>query len=107
MTYGVSDILELSKTKDFTFSITQFFIDHYGFNRTKKILTSLRKPVKNYAIRVNTLKTDQNELIELLRDENASARLNEQYKDIICFKVKGPYEMTNTDKYVIADKFRR
>jgi len=105
VTYGVSDIIELAKRHNFTYSITQFFTDQYGFKRTEKILSSLNKPVKQYGIRVNTLLTDQDTVIRELKKQNIDAKKDRFFDDIIYLKVEGPFDIPSADKYIIADKF--
>jgi 16S rRNA C967 or C1407 C5-methylase (RsmB/RsmF family) len=107
MAFGVSDILDLSRRYDFTYSMTQFLSDRYGIKRTENLLSALKKPVKNYGLRINTLKTSQSEIIDYLKNNKIEVKPDKNFDDIIYFTIKGPYQVTVTDKQVIADKFRR
>ncbi|MHA1754614.1 MAG: hypothetical protein ACTSYR_03765 [Candidatus Odinarchaeia archaeon] len=107
MSYGISDIREIAEKFNFTYSITEFLCDYYGFKNGIKILNSLKRPVKKYSIRINTLKCKREDVIRQLKDEKINVEIDKSFKDIVYLKVTGPYQIPELDKYVIADKFRR
>jgi len=76
----------------------------YSLFRVIKILKALRKPSKKYYIRVNTLKTTQEEVISFFLEKGIKAYPVPYLNDTVFIEVKGPCKLTKHKKYVIADK---
>ncbi|MEM2110015.1 MAG: hypothetical protein QW327_05985 [Candidatus Odinarchaeota archaeon] len=105
--YGVSDIYQIADKYDFKFSMVEFLLDTYGPKKGTAILAALRTPVKRYALRVNTLKTTSGEVIDKLLVNGIEAEVDKSFNDVIYIQVKGPYSIRESEKIIIADKFRR
>jgi len=105
--YGVSDIYHIAEKYDFKFSVVEFLLDTYGPKKTSAILTALRTPVTRYALRVNTLKTTSGEAIDKLLLNGIEAEADKRFNDMIYIQVKGPYSIQQSEKIIVADKFRR
>ncbi|RLE82786.1 MAG: hypothetical protein DRJ51_00495 [Thermoprotei archaeon] len=76
-----------------------------GWERVEKIVRKLTVPVKRYYVRVNTLKTTREELMERLAERGLKAYPDPLLPDAIYFEVKGPYKIPSAPKKVIVDKF--
>ncbi len=75
----------------------------YG-SRTVAVLQALRTAPSEYAIRVNMLKMDAEEVLEELRGEGVSCRLSEVAPEAVMIKVEGPFDVERQGKQVIARK---
>lgn len=106
MAYSVSDVAVLAEKYNFTFSITEHLCDLFGYKTASRLMLKLSKPVRKYAVRVNTFKINSGDLVDKLREIGVQSEEDKNFKDIIYFPVKGPYKIPDLDKYVIADKFR-
>ncbi len=105
--YGVSDIYYAAEEYDFKFSLVEFLFDTYGAERAVKILHNLKTPVEKYALRVNTLKTTSQDLKEMLQAQSIDVLVDREFNDIVYIPIKGPNTIRESDKIIVADKFRR
>ena len=76
----------------------------YGLARTDRILSKLGTPSKRYFLRVNTLKTTPEEVVEKLREEGFHAFVYPELPDAIYLPVKGPFEVGKKEKIIVAKK---
>lgn len=101
-----SDIMVLSEKYGYSSDVIGAFIESYGLNRAERIIAALRKPGKNYTIRANTLRISPERLISLLAEKGVEAKSDMKISEIISFPVKGPFDIPDADKRIVADKFR-
>lgn len=76
----------------------------YGLARTDLMLSKLGTPSKRYFLRVNTLKTTPEEVVEKLREEGFCAFVYPELPDAIYLPVEGPFEVRKVEKIVVAKK---
>ncbi len=70
----------------------------------EKIACSLTTPVLKYYLRVNKIRTTVNQILESLRQQGLEVFHDGKIEEAIYFLRKGPFEIEDTGKYVIADK---
>ncbi|MHA1238239.1 MAG: hypothetical protein ACTSSJ_03200 [Candidatus Odinarchaeia archaeon] len=101
-----NEIKLLSATSHYSEDIVRMFVNQYGLERAKKLIEYLKKPVKFYSLRVNTLKTSSEKLAAQFESEGLSVKVDEKLPEVIYLPVKGPFKLPEADKKVVADKFR-
>ncbi len=72
-----------------------------------RLLSTLTAPVRWYTLRVNTLKTDRDSVLELLSEEFPDRRVRPSpYSDhAVEIEVKGPHRIPREERVVVVDKF--
>ncbi|MEZ0289976.1 MAG: PUA domain-containing protein [Sulfolobales archaeon] len=75
----------------------------YG-DKLDLVLESLLKPTSRLYLRVNTLKTSVEEVLDLIREESFQAYRDELIEEAIYFKVEGPNSIKDHGLRVIVDK---
>ncbi len=83
--------------------LLEMMVSIYG-NRTSKVLGALKRAPKEYAVRVNTLKADTNDVIEALASEGIPCRASELVPEAVLIEVEGPFEVKRQGKQVVARK---
>ena len=101
-----SDIMALSGKYGYSLDVVSEFIELYGLSRTESIITALRRPGENYTIRANTLKIFPEQLVNLLAQNGVEAKFDLGINEMISFPVKGPFDVPDAHKRIVADKFR-
>ncbi|MHC1591039.1 MAG: PUA domain-containing protein [Candidatus Helarchaeales archaeon] len=94
----------LEEKYQFSTDIIKLFIDQYG-TRARDILDALSRPSSFFFIRVNTLKIQPQDLVEMLKREGFKPKMHPHFPDAICLPVQGPFQMENRGKEVRVDKF--
>jgi 16S rRNA C967 or C1407 C5-methylase (RsmB/RsmF family) len=83
--------------------LLEMMVAVYG-SRTAGVLQALKRPPKDYAIRVNTLKAGADEVVEELRGEGVACRRSEVVPEAVLIEVEGPFEVARQGKQVVARK---
>jgi 16S rRNA C967 or C1407 C5-methylase (RsmB/RsmF family) len=73
-------------------------------DRTLKVLEALRRSPKEYAVRVNTLRTNADEVMERFSQMGVVCRRSEVLEEAILIKVQGPYAVRREGKQIVAEK---
>ena len=68
-------------------------------------LRSLTSPPRRYYIRVNTLRINPGDLLDLLRDKGFRVYVDEVMEEALYFVVEGPFKVPIVDEFVVVDKF--
>ncbi|MEM0371390.1 MAG: RsmB/NOP family class I SAM-dependent RNA methyltransferase [Ignisphaera sp.] len=74
-------------------------------DKLEEFLNSLTSPGKRYYVRVNTLKTSPEHVVESLRSRGVEVYRDEDLYEAIYFPIKGPYKVAPRDKVVVIDKY--
>ncbi len=67
-------------------------------------LKALSEPGPRYYIRVNTLKIQPGELLDMLREKGLDVRNDEYLEEALYFPVSGPHRIPVEEKMIVADK---
>ena len=95
---------QLSKEVKFHPSIVQRLTFWFGYTKTKDMLFALKRPTSWYPIRVNTLLTTAEELIQVLENLGVEVKRHEILPDILLIPAEGPFKLPSYDKKVVAYK---
>lgn len=101
-----SDINYIAKTTNFSTDVVYILTQQYGIKRAESLIKAIKKPVEWYSLRVNTLKISQEKLAEIFRNEGLTVKADNKLPEVIYLKVEGPFTLPDSDKKVVADKFR-
>jgi len=74
----------------------------YGVFRAIKMIDALRKPTKNLAVRVNTMRTSPEKVIDDLRRTGIHAYPSKIFREIIFVKIDGPFKVKEVNKKIIV-----
>jgi len=88
----------------FSFDVIELLWQKYG-PRTEEIVKALKRPCKNYAIRVNTLKISAKEVQEILQRRKIAAELHPILDEVLLLPVQGPFSIPVHAARVVVDKF--
>jgi len=69
------------------------------------VIQSLRRPSQRYFMRVNTLKTTPEELLDSFRMKSIQIHRCEQILEAVFTNIGGPFKIPEVDKKVVIDKF--
>jgi 16S rRNA C967 or C1407 C5-methylase (RsmB/RsmF family) len=83
--------------------LLELLIKAYG-DRTLRVLEALRRPPKDYAIRVNTLRTNADEVMEHLSQMGVVSRRSDVLEEAVLIEVQGPFTVERKGKQVVAEK---
>lgn len=76
----------------------------YG-SQLRVLLDKLRTPPRRLYIRVNTMRTTREKIIELLREEDIVAYPDEYFDDAVYVTIEGPFKLEcDTDKVIVVDE---
>ncbi len=75
----------------------------YG-DKTPDVLTSLLTPPRRLYLRVNLLRTNRDNVLDLLKEEGYSAYPDPLIEEAIYFTIDGPYKINDHGLKVIVDK---
>ena len=95
---------KLSKEVKFHPSIVQRLTFWFGYVKAREMLFSLKTPTSWYPIRVNTLLTTAEELIQILENIGVTAKRHDFLSDILLIPVEGPFRLPSYEKKVVAYK---
>jgi len=71
----------------------------------EKVVQSLKRPSERYFLRVNTLKTSPEELIEKIRMRSVQIYKFGPIREAVFTSITGPYEVPRVEKSIVVDKF--
>jgi predicted RNA-binding protein (TIGR00451 family) len=71
----------------------------------EKVIQSLKRPDQRYFLRVNTLKTSPEELINKIRTKSNQIYLFDPIEEAAFTPIRGPFEIPKVTKRIIIDKF--
>jgi len=77
----------------------------FGLGQTLCMLKALLSPSSRYYIRVNTLKSTRDEVLESLLKEGIKAFKSKILPEAICVPIRGPFKIRLHKKIVVVDKF--
>ena len=82
------------------------FCSRYGEHRARRILFSLSKPVKQYAIRVTTTMVSRDNLIEEFKKLGWKTQTHKQLEEMFTIETKGPLKIPYLSRApkIILDK---
>lgn len=75
---------------------------YYGVFRAIRMIEALRTPVRKLAIRVNTLRTSPDKLIDELNEAGIQAFPSRIYRDVIFVKIEGPFRVKKVNKKIVV-----
>lgn len=90
---------ELRYRKD----LLEMMVGVYG-DRTAGILEALKRAPRDYAVRVNTLRTGVEDVLEALTSEGVRCRRSELVPEAVLIEVQGPFEVEQSGKHIVARK---
>jgi len=90
---------ELRYRKD----LLEMMVGVYG-DRTAGVLEALKRAPRDYAVRVNTLRTGTQEVLEALTSDGVRCRRSELVPEAVLIEVEGPFEVRRSGKQVVARK---
>lgn len=99
-----SKIDEIAGSYKFSKDIVEGINNIYG-KRTERILIALKKPNSKYFIRVNSLKSDSEEVIRNLMQKGIEVYRHDMIEEAIFLPTKGPFELPKTEMKITADKY--
>jgi len=83
--------------------LLELLVKAYG-DRTLRVLEAVRRSPKEYAVRVNTLRTDAEEVMEHLYRMGVVCRRSEVLEEAVLIEVQGPFTVERMGKQVVAEK---
>lgn len=84
-------------------NLLRSLIEIYG-NRLNAIIRAISRPPREYALRVNTLKTDIDRVINEINEMGFNCRASEVIDEAVLVEIKGPYPVEKLGKLVVAKK---
>jgi len=83
--------------------LLELLVKAYG-DRTLKVLEAVRRPSKEYAVRVNTLRTTADEVMEHFSRMGVACNRSDVLEEAVLIEVQGPFEVERKGKQVVAEK---
>ena len=99
-----NEIKRLSDFYRFSEDIIEKLTAVYG-DKVEVCLQALKTPCERYSVRVNTLKIDPASLVSRLLKRGIEAESHAEVPEAIFLRVEGPFEMPETEKKIVADRF--
>ena len=75
---------------------------YYGIFRAIRLIEALRRPPKKLAIRINTLRSSPDRVLEELRSAGIKAYPSKIYREVIFVDIEGPFNVKRVDKKIVA-----
>ncbi len=75
---------------------------YYTVFRAARIISALRRPPRYVAVRVNTLNTTPEKVLDKIRAAGIDIRPSKVFDDVLLVKVEGPFDIPIVDKKIIA-----
>lgn len=75
---------------------------YYSIFRATRLIRALRRPPKHIAIRVNTLNTTPEKVMNKINEAGIDASPSKIYDEVLLVKIEGPFEVKLADKKIIA-----
>ncbi|MCS7097427.1 MAG: RsmB/NOP family class I SAM-dependent RNA methyltransferase [Candidatus Methanomethyliaceae archaeon] len=88
---------------DYEDNLLRSLIEIYGA-RLSAIISAISRPPKEYALRVNTLRTDIYKVINEINEMGFNCRASEIIDEAVLVEIKGPYQVEKLGKLVVAKK---
>ncbi|MHA1607715.1 MAG: RsmB/NOP family class I SAM-dependent RNA methyltransferase [Candidatus Freyarchaeota archaeon] len=98
-------VMDIARRHNFPAEIVQLLSDAFGAERARRIIESLKVPVRFYTLRVNTATTTRSEVLKILEELNVKASPHPLIEEVVCIPVEGPFSIEPCEKKVVADKF--
>ncbi len=95
---------ELAEIYKFSKDIVERLNNIYGA-RTERLLIALKKPNSKYFIRINTLKSNSEEVIRSLKQKGIDVHRHDVIEEAIFLPTKGPFGLPITEMKITADKY--
>lgn len=96
----------LAERYSVTQDVVKALLRVYGsFDEVEAVLDSVGKAPSRYYLRVNTLKTSPNEVVESLREKGVDVCRDERLSEALWTRILGPNELPELDKRIVVDKF--
>lgn len=94
---------ELVKELRYRKGMLELMEEAYG-NRTQGVLEALMRAPREYSVRVNTLKTTPEDVMERLSALGVRNHRSPSVEEAVMIEVEGPYQVEKRGKQVVADK---
>ena len=75
---------------------------YYTIFRAVRLIDALRRPPRNIAIRVNTLNTTPERVLEKVSEAGINIVPSKIFDDVLFVRVEGPFEVPIVDKKIVA-----
>ncbi|MCD6513506.1 MAG: RsmB/NOP family class I SAM-dependent RNA methyltransferase [Candidatus Odinarchaeota archaeon] len=100
-----TDLESIASKSKFSIDVIAKIYNTYQ-KKAIEVIEALKRPPSRYFLRINKLKVkDINELISRLEEKTlTNFKVYEKLEDVIYFEVKGPFEILEHRKKIIADK---
>jgi len=96
------ELMQIRKRYHYSESIVARLAFFYGVFRAIRIIEALRRPPRNLAIRVNTMRTSPERIIDELKRAGIQAYPSRVYKDVIFVRIEGPFDVKKVDKRIVV-----
>ncbi|MFQ5761433.1 MAG: PUA domain-containing protein [Candidatus Bathyarchaeia archaeon] len=101
---STSTLEQLSQCFLLSRDIVSLLNEVYG-SQLLQVLKALKKPPSSYSIRINTLKTTRNTVLENFARKGIHATVHPEIPEALLIDVKGPFDVEPVAKRVVVDKF--
>ncbi|MHA1302691.1 MAG: PUA domain-containing protein [Candidatus Heimdallarchaeaceae archaeon] len=91
------DIKDLSKEYGYTHSLVEHWVTTFGLNKTRELLTYIRKPYSSIWVQVNESRIDVDSLIEIFEELDFDVKKNPFFEDILELEVH-QYDLSSYDQ---------
>ena len=96
------EIRALNRKFHYSVDIVARLSFYYTIFRAARIIDALRRPPKNLAIRVNTLNTTPEKVLERVREAGINIYPSRIFDDVLFVKTEGPFDVPIVDKKIVA-----
>ena len=93
----------IAKEIQYRKGLLELLIKAYG-DRTLRVLEAVRRSPKEYAVRVNTLRTNAEEVMEHFYRMGFACRRSDVLEEAVLIEVQGPFTVERKGKQVVAEK---
>lgn len=97
-------ISPLPKACELGNELNHYLIDLFGETRTQALASALSKPGGFFHLRTNTLRTDNEQLVTQLKEENISATIKNPELNAVALPIQKTGSVPQHDQIIIADK---
>lgn len=94
---------EMARKYHFNQEIVQRLSFHHGFIRASSIIEALTKHPSHVSIRVNTLQTTPEKLMNSLTEKDYIVKQHPILEEALLIEVTGPFEITKKPKAIVAE----
>lgn len=96
------ELVQIRKVFHYSESVVARLSFYYGVFRAMRLIEALRRPTKNLAVRVNTMRASPDKVIEELKNAGIKAMPSRIYRDVIFVQIEGPFQVKKVDKEIVV-----